>query len=222
MDSLANCVKDAKDTPRINTLIVSPHADDEIFGAFTFLKDSVVFFAGIDESNVKRERPSKKVRLSEVQEVSKECGYGFNYAGLFVNEYYKDLPILIHDIETIIEFYHPKNILIPFPDTNQDHQAVYKACTIALRPHDTVPFVPNVIMYETPGSYLWGPRMEANYFRPLNLNKKIHAYNLYETQVRSYRSHKILQEMAQYRGRQSRMKYAEGFKVIRLCQEKML
>ena len=52
-------------------------------------------------------------------------------------------------------------------------------------------------------------------FVPIDINKKIKAYKLMATQVRTFRSPEMLRALALLRGGQCNFKYAEGFEIIR-------
>ncbi len=89
---------------------------------------------------------------------------------------------------------------------------------VALRPHDLNHFVSKVLIYEQPQVYLWNNtsrEFKPNYFVPIDINKKIKAYKLMATQVRTFRSPEMLKALALLRGGQCNFKYAEGFEIIR-------
>jgi N-acetylglucosamine malate deacetylase 1 len=107
---------------------------------------------------------------------------------------------------------------------NQDHRAVHSAALIALRPHDTNFAVSNVLLYEQVHVTLW-PYSEDNlrsvsfnpaYHVPIDIERKIAAYQLHASQVRAMRSPDMLRTLARWRGHQSGCEFAEGFQVLRL------
>ena len=57
--------------------------------------------------------------------------------------------------------------------------------------------------------------LKPNYFVPIDIDRKIDAYRLMSSQVRSFRSPEILRSMAFLRGKQSNNEYAEAFQIIR-------
>lgn len=200
-------------------LIISPHPDDEVLGCYSILEGSFVYFVGINESKVRTRRPTKKERLEELKDVAKFCKFKYSIGPRFVNEYYKSLHEIIGDIEKIIVKKKPTTIFIPHRSMNQDHKIVHDACKIALRRHDKIPWVKNVLIYEDPQSFTNEDIMNANYFILVNIWKKMDAYAIYESQVREYRSAEILENMAHFRGSQADMFTAEGFRAVRVCQE---
>jgi len=205
----------------MKTLIISPHADDEVLGAYSFMGPNThVYFVSFDESMINGKRPDPEERLREIENLYDYLHMEYTVGDFPINNYYNYIAGIAWDIEEEINSYKPDIILIPYPDTNQDHQAVHKACMVALRSHDKNYFVPTVLEYESPGGYQWGKPFEPNYFKELDLEGKINAYRFYESQFRPHRDEFVLTLMASHRGRQSGFHDAEGFKVIRLCQGK--
>ena len=120
--------------------------------------------------------------------------------------------------EKVINEYKPDQIFLPNPSYNQDHKTVYDAAMVALRPHDLNYFVKKVLIYEQPQVYLWNNtsrEFKPNYYVPIDINKKIKAYKLMASQVRTFRSPEMLKSMALLRGAQGNLKYAEGFEIVR-------
>jgi len=198
-------------------LVISPHADDEVLGAFSFLKESFILYVAVDESGLYVKRPKIEKRVREVDKVTEFIkSYRITYLNYRVNELYEIKHHLIHWIEEHINDIKPDTVLIPFPSFNQDHQTVYEACMVALRQHDKNHFVKKVLMYDVYDYTKWGERqMEMNYFRKVDIKKKLKAYSLYRSQVRSYRSPKDLKRWAEEIGRRCNLKYSEGFKILR-------
>ena len=117
-------------------------------------------------------------------------------------------------------------IYIPYPSYNQDHRVAYEAALVALRPHDSNFFVKKVFAYEQPHVFLWDnshqidSAFKPNYYKPIDVKRKIKAYELMETQVRAFRSQETIKSMAQLRGAQSNLDYAEAFQILRYVEEK--
>lgn len=197
------------------TLIISPHADDVLFGAFSFLKESEVLICSMDESRC----PKDKHRLDiekKIAETTKAIGQ-FDYIDdIPVNELYIEKYWLIQKIEEKANKSKPTIVLIPHPSYNQDHQAVYDACMVALRPHDKNHFVNKVLVYDVYDYTKWGTnQMVMNYFKEVDIKAKLKAYKSMKSQVRSYRTPAQLKAWAKAIGEKCNLKYAEGFKLIR-------
>lgn len=198
---------------KVRNLIISPHIDDEVLGAFTFLAaNSFVVYLGVEN----RSYISAEERKKELAGVATKMGFHYAVLDFEVNHY--QCPDLISPIESYINELKPEFLLIPSKSYNQDHRATYYAAHCAVRPHDQNFFVKNVLVYEQPQTLLW-PIDSFNpvYFKELDLDKKLEAYNLYASQVRGHRSPQIVRSMAQIRGKQSNFLHAEGFQILRMC-----
>ncbi len=205
----------------IKKLVISPHIDDEILGCGGILdKNTFVLYCGFDESHIKsdwvRERPKADKRLSELKAVQNLLGFDYEILYNKVNYYINQ--DLISSFEKFINDLKPDSVYVPNPSYNQDHKTVYDAAMVALRPHDLNHFVKKVLIYEQPQVYLWNHtfrEFNPNYYVPIDINKKIAAYELMKSQVRTFRDQDTLKSMAYLRGKQSNCKYAEAFEIIR-------
>ena len=52
-------------------------------------------------------------------------------------------------------------------------------------------------------------------FVEIDIERKLHAYGLYRTQVRKFRSPDMVRTLAKLRGLQSNADYAEAFEVLK-------
>jgi len=205
----------------IKNLIISPHADDEVLGMGGTLhyfqvkgEPTHVHYCGINEKDSVN-RPPREKRINELKSVAKFLGFTWSLNEDNVCNNYVERE-LMRQIEEVIEKIKPERIFIPFPSYNQDHRAVYYASLVATRPHDRTHFIKKVLIYEQEHPLLWDPKqITPNYFIPIDIDKKIQAYHLYDTQVRSYRSPELLKAIAKLRGSSINVPYAEGFMVYR-------
>jgi len=203
----------------MDKLIIAPHIDDELLGCGGILnKNFHVVYCGYDESHIPN-RPLMDDRLKEADKVSDFLGFSYECLDNKINDY--RVQELIKSFEFIINKHKPSEVYIPYPSYNQDHNNVYEASLIALRPHDKNHFVNTVLVYEQPQVALWdythniNSLFNPNYFIPIDIERKIQAYLLMESQVRSFRSSDLLRSMATIRGHQSNCKYAEAFQILR-------
>jgi LmbE family N-acetylglucosaminyl deacetylase len=121
-------------------------------------------------------------------------------------------------VEDLINTIKPEAVYLPHPGYNQDHRTVFDAAIVALRPHDRNHFVNKVLVYEAVHDVIWNPRpMTLNYFVPIDIDRKMAAYALHETQVRGMRTPQHLREIAAVRGAASNCAYAEAFQILRWC-----
>lgn len=224
-------------------LIIAPHVDDDVLGCASQLgPDSVTFYVGVDARHV----VSAEERRLEAMRVALETGakdiyfplapvtngvlttkfldmeypsdpadcYGSN----LVNFY--DIPSLIPQFEQLLyhEGYTFDSVFLPFPSYNQDHRAVYDAAMVALRPHDTNPLAPRVLLYEEPEQFWpYDPShpFVPNYFVPLDVTRKLKLNALMKSQVRGHRSPAMIQDLASVRGAAIMQPYAEAFQILR-------
>ena len=198
-------------------LIISPHADDAEYGCFSVIENSTVAVISINEEKLKyQDRPPYKVREKEAFEVSKYCKSNLHILSHIPVCYYT-IKECIELIENEINKIKPEEIYIPTGTSyNQDHKVIYDASFIALRPHDKNYFVNKVFVYEQEHTFLWsGGGFISRYFKRVDINAKEKAYNLYKTQIRSFRSFEYMKVLARLRGEQSRYDFAESFDILR-------
>ena len=205
----------------VKTRVISPHIDDEVLGCGGILdKDTFVLYCGVENRYVNGDMSISVVtRINELKKVSKFLNFDFKLLDNKVNNF--QLKDLIGEFEEVISRLKPQQIYIPYPSYKQDHRIVYEASLIATRPHDINFFVKKVLVYEQPHVFFWDKTHNINsgfvpnYFIPIDINKKIKAYELMKTQVRSFRSSENLKSMANLRGTQSNNEYAEAFQILR-------
>lgn len=201
-------------------LIIAPHLDDEVLGCSSILdQNSLVLYVGYDESYIQnewvRKRPSTEKRIEEMLNVKEYFSFDHNLLNNKVNNY-KETEI-ISSFEKTINDYKPDVVFIPSPSYNQDHRAVYNASLVALRHHDLNHFVDKVVIYEqvqdvqSESFFNFTPHL----FVPMLIEKKLEAYALYTTQVRSFRSPDMITTIAKLRGMQAKCSFAEAFQIIR-------
>jgi LmbE family N-acetylglucosaminyl deacetylase len=198
----------------VNTLVVSPHADDEVLGCTAALgPDAHVLYIGVDEFHV----VTAAERRDEIAAVAKEADFSWQMGSFRVNHYHEDIAGIIGLIESVIATIRPRRLFGPIPSYNQDHRTVWRAVQTATRRHDTNFFVPEIYLYEEPDNFLdstysFTPRM----FLPIDMDRKLILNSTHMSQVRGHRSPEILATMAKVRGLQSGLPSAEAFEVVRL------
>ena len=153
----------------VSTVIFAPHVDDEVLCCFSFLTAGThVVYGGIED------RPIVAVRREEAEASSKALGFTWESLKQPVLEYVAS--DLIGLFESIIIEHEPTTVLIPDASYNQDHRAFYDAGLIATRPHDTLPRVDRVLIYEQPHSIIWPvdqPAPTPNVFVPIDADAKV-------------------------------------------------
>ena len=203
----------------LKRMVISPHIDDEVLGCGGQLdRNTFVIECGVDDFHV----VSREERLQELNYVREIKGFEYTLLDNKVNKY--EVSPLIEQITHEINRIQPDEIFIPYPSYNQDHQAVYKASMVALRPHDQNYFVKRVFVYEETQVIAWdysrsiGDSFKPNFFRAVDIEEKLYLYSLLKSQVRSFRSPEFLRELAQIRGRQSQLQFAEAFQCLRFVE----
>ena len=193
----------------IHTMILAPHIDDEVLGCFTFLSsESAVLWFGVEQFH----EVSITERLNEAAAVANTAGFHYELLEHPVNRY--QIPDLLPDIEAQIAAWQPETLLLPRPSYHQDHRAVFEAGFTACRPHDRLPPVARVLVYDQLHATLH-PRdpFQANLFRPVDMTHKLALWHLHRSQNRGQDEH--LLNLARLRGLQSGMEHAEAFQVLR-------
>ncbi len=195
-----------------NTLIFSPHVDDEVLGCFSFLdRNTLVVFAGIES----RINISRAQRIDELDASVNALGFNYRILENKVNHYKAEE--LIEPFEAAISQAQPVTVLLPIRSYNQDHRAVYAAALVATRPHDTNWRVDRVLGFEQPHSEIWPYEIHAKpaWYRKINIEEKLIAYARYASQVRGHRSPATVSALAAMRGAEIGEAHAEAFHVMR-------
>lgn len=197
-------------------LIIAPHIDDDVIGCGGILgKDCFVAYCGVDEFHV----VSAEDRALEACEVGKiaGCVIRLPLPQMKVNRYQENFNDLVADFENLMYIYAPDEVYLPWPSYNQDHQTVYDAAMVALRPHDSIPFAKKVLLYEEPDCF-WPGMKEAfrpNYYKPIGIDQKLKLYAAMKSQVRGHRSPEAIKALAVVRGAAIMQPYAEAFHILR-------
>ena len=124
---------------------------------------------------------------------------------------------VISNIDEVIDKTKPQVVFFNFfDDTHQDHRAVAQVSTSATR------YVKEVLYYEVPTSQNFQPDIFVDIgdvlAKKLEL-LKIHASQVDKTKIENLTILESAQSCAIFRGYQGRVKYAEGFKALRILRE---
>ena len=197
-------------------LAISPHPDDlEIGCGGTLLKYArseaditalIMTDGGLGgPADLRRQEQDEAAKLIGVRRV---IWGGFEDA---------DLPgdrEVIDRIETVVREIEPTFLFVPFgEDTHQDHRKVASAALSATR-HSR-----NVLFYECPTSVNFHPTIFvdiAKEFEDKIAALEAHGSQVQRTHVDGLSITEIARSMANFRGTQSRVSCAEGFRAVRL------
>lgn len=124
---------------------------------------------------------------------------------------------LILKIEGVLKNVKPDIVLVNFiHDVHQDHRACALAAVSATR------YVKEVLFYEVPTTHSFNPEIFVDIRDVLNKKTgllKAHASQLTKTRVKNLTIIESARSCATFRGYQGRVKYAEGFKALRMLRK---
>ena len=158
-----------------------------------------------------------QVRKKEQEQAAKKMGAQKVFWGNFKDTYASDARALITVIEDVINEVHPQTVFINYPhDVHQDHRAVAKACLSATR------YIKEVLYYEVPTTNHFEPETFVDIGTVIDDKMQllnIHASQVDRTRVENLSILEVAKSCANFRGFQARVKYAEGFKAVRILKE---
>jgi LmbE family N-acetylglucosaminyl deacetylase len=203
----------------MNILAIGPHPDDIEIGCggalvkYAQAGHAVSLMVLTDGSY----GADPSIRRTEQEEAAKYIGAkGLYWGG------YRDTELgcsreLIVKIDAVIEQTKPDVVFLNFwADVHQDHRAGAQAAVSATR------YIKEVLFYEVPSTQ----HFEPDIFVDIQdvLDKKIHLLGLHASQINKTRVENLnilesAQSCANFRGFQGRVKFAEGFKAVRMLRE---
>lgn len=217
-------------------MVIAPHGDDEVLGAgglIATLTASVtpvrVIFLVVDSSTHYGLRGSTTVteRLEEIAAASRFLGFEQRviFSGTGQLERLDTIPQrdLVDILEKELDSFQPDLLLLPHGDDyDQDHRATYQAALAATRP---IPrqagkhLAKRVLTYEMP-KLVWANAFRPNVYLDVTevIDRKLDSIALYKTQLRAQphiRSLANVRALAQLRGAEIGVSYAEAFQALR-------
>ncbi|MBN3040679.1 MAG: PIG-L family deacetylase [Candidatus Omnitrophica bacterium] len=203
----------------MNILAIGPHPDDIEFGCGgTLFKYSraghnlnmLILTSGGVGGDV-------RVRTKEQEEVAKYLGVKKLFWGDFRDTELSDNKELISKIEDVVSKVNPDIVFLNYShDTHQDHRAAASAGISATR------YIKEVLFFEVPTSQNFEPDIFVDIGDVLQDKIKLlefHASQLDRTRVENLTIIESATSCATFRGYQGRVKYAEGFKALRILRE---
>lgn len=203
----------------MNILAIGAHPDDIEFGCGGTLikyakKKHNVFLLVLTDGSFGGEGEIRKIEQIEAAKFlpAKELFWGG-----FKDTELTDSRGLISKVEEVIHKVKPDIIFLNYgEDVHQDHRAVFHAGVSASR------YIKEVFLYEVPTSFNFEPSFFVNIQdvleRKLNL-LSIHASQVDKTRVENLTILESAKSCANFRGFQGRVKYAEGFRPLRVLRE---
>jgi LmbE family N-acetylglucosaminyl deacetylase len=203
----------------MNILAIGAHPDDIEFGCGgTLIKyaqaGNDVYLYVLSDGSFGGE---PELRRKEQKEAEKFIGAKELFWGTFRDTEIADNRDLILSIDNVINKVKPDVVFMNYvEDVHQDHRAASRGGISATR------YVKEVLFYEVPTTQ----HFEPDVFVDINdvMDKKlellkIHASQVDKTRVENLTILESAQSCANFRGYQGRVKYAEGFKALRVMKE---
>lgn len=203
----------------MNILAIGPHPDDIEFGCGgTLLKyaqsNHQVFLLVLTDGSFGGD---PDVRRAEQETAAKYLGAKELFWGNYRDTELSGNREMIVKIDDIIQKVKPDVVFLNFwADVHQDHRAAAQAAVSASR------YIKEVLFYEVPSTQ----HFEPDIFVDIKdvLDKKLHLLGIHASQVNRTKVENLsilesVQSCANFRGFQGRVKYAEGFKAVRLLRE---
>ena len=202
----------------MNILAIGAHPDDIEFGCGGTL---VQYAQAGHEVNLLvctdgRYGGDPQVRRNEQRESARLMGAKGLFFGDFQDTELADGRDLIVKLDEVIHKISPHTVFLNYhDDVHQDHRALAQAGISATR------YIGEVLFYEVPTTQ----HFEPDIFVDINtvLDKKLdllkaHASQLDKTRVQNLTIVESVVSCANFRGYQGRVKYAEGFKALRVLR----
>ena len=204
-------------------LILSPHMDDEVLGCGGLI-------ASLMENNPKNLHihyfndfhpvVDNEAYKAENAKLISHIGCTSSFTKSKSVNKLNSIPISEHisEIESLANEFQPDTILVTFPSYNQDHRHIFDATITATRVHDRNYYVHNILVYEQPETLQTNriePKFLPHVFLPVDVDKKIELYSMYQTQLRGHRRVEHIKYLAGVRGMQCNAPFAESFMIIR-------
>ena len=202
----------------MNILAISPHPDDAEFGCggslikYARKKHNVFLLVLTDGSygaspNIRKKEQEKAAQFIGLKELF-WCGY--RDTELICNRE------LILKIDKVIEKTKPDIVYLNFwADIHQDHRAAAQASISATR------YIKEVLFYEVPSTQHFEPDVFIDIGDVLSDKLKLlrlHASQVKRTRVEGLTILESARSCANFRGFQGRVKFAEGFKAVRILK----
>src|SRR4030042_6908720 len=214
-------------------MVIAAHPDDEILGAGGTLikhaqaKDEV--FCLILGEGVMSRTGAKKHEIKKLQRQTAEAGKIIGFKKIFFSDFpdnsFDAVPLLkiVKVVEQYLENIKPDIVYTHYEnDLNIDHRIAFQAVLTACRPiNDNCPR--EIYAFETLSCSEW--QVPDKKFKPNTyidiadvVEKKIEALKKYKSEIRLYphsRSPEGIKILAQYRGLESYLRFAEAMQLIR-------
>ena len=213
----------------MKTLVIAPHADDEILGTGGTLlsrKKNGFEVGWLLATNLTKDSRTSSinpsVRTRQIEEVRDaelfDKFYELNFQPASLSSVL--MSELVSNISVILGEFKPVEILIPhYSDIHSDHRIIFEAAVSASKIF-RCPSVKRILAYETLSETNFGKihnfTFNANYFVDITdqMNKKLEILSIYSSEIGNHpfpRSLDSIKALATLRGSQCGYQYAEAF-----------
>lgn len=212
-------------------LVIAPHPDDEVLGCGGTVRkhvsrgDEVFLCIGTKAYTPDWSEDFIKERVHEIERANKILGIKKTFFLDFPSVKIDTIPQKeVNDaLSKVVKEVKPEILYIPHGgDLNQDHRLLFAAALVAARPFPNAP-VKQIFSYEALSETEWGNELTPfvpNAFVDITneIEVKKEAMNAYKSELKEFphpRSLKAIEVLAQKRGSEAGMEYAEAFMIVR-------
>lgn len=219
---------------RTRALVIAPHPDDEVLGCGGTIARLAAAGVEVSVLAVCSDVPPlypvgvKDTVKAEAREAHRILGVHTSEFLDFPSVEVSLMPVaeLTGGVQKVVDATEPSIVFAPFPDRHRDHRVVFDAAMVATRPIGKGRDINMVALYETVSETFWNAPGAEPSFVPHwtvditeSIDDKLEAFEVFHSQVQEYpgpRSVKALEALAQFRGSQSSMEFAESFQIARM------
>lgn len=214
-------------------LVVVAHPDDEVLGmGGTMMKlahdgeDLHIAFLSKGEGSRGKEIANEQLRIKQAEKVANIIKAKLYWLANFPDNEFDTISLLrvTKVVEAIINKIHPDVIYTHHHgDLNIDHRVTFQAVVTACRPGKTS--VKQIYSFEVLSSTEWQAKTEGRIFLPNfyvdienYIKDKISLMNIYSREIGTFpfsRSETGIRSLAQYRGMECGLNFAEAFCLVR-------
>jgi N-acetylglucosamine malate deacetylase 1 len=217
----------------VATLVVAPHADDEVLGAGgTLFKrkaegESIAWLL-MTKMNEETHYSKQQIdeRKSEIATITKIFDFESVFEMDYITTQLDQVPMndLVHSVSQIINEFKPEEIFLPNPfDIHSDHRVTFEVLASSIK-WFRAPSVKRILTYETLSetelTLQSGNSFQPNVFVNIEqfLEQKIEAMKVYKSEISEFpfpRSSEAIRALSKYRGASCGFQAAEAFQLLR-------